>query len=50
MTQNNKSSVEMKESFFERNEALRKESIGRYLDLYYKGHITKEALASAIKE
>lgn len=39
-----------KESIIEKQEALRKESIERYLDLYYKGHITKEALASAIEE
>ena len=50
MAKNNISQVETKASFFERNEALRKESIDRYLDLYYKGYISKEALASALKE
>ena len=50
MTKNNKAKTTEKESIVERQEAMRKESIERYLDLYYKGHITKEALAAAIEE
>lgn len=50
MTKNNKAQTAGKESIIERQEALRKESIARYIDLYEKGLISKEDLESVLSE
>ncbi len=41
---------EAKERIGERAEKERRECLERYFDLYYKGHISKEQLISAITE